>query len=80
MKVFTFASFFILSVASSNLLADQYGHSGGFSGAGGEIKIEIDNDDWYGLNVNPNVTVVINGEIEKGILGTSIELDRIHLK
>ncbi len=46
----------------------------------GEIKIEIDNDDWYGLNVDPNVTVVINGEIEKGFYGTSIEVERIHLK
>ena len=125
MKVFTFASLFILlSSASSNLLAYQYGQTGGFSGPGGQsmprtvqaarntsifadgmyvtltgviteslgnewytfrdntgkIKIEIDNDDWYGLNVTPNVTVVINGEIEKGIFGTSIEVERIYLK
>ena len=46
----------------------------------GEIKIEIDNDDWYGINVDQNVTVVINGEIEKEFYGTSIEVDRIHLK
>ena len=36
-----------------------------FSDGTGTINVEIDDDDWNGLNVGPNDLVVIRGEIDK---------------
>ena len=45
------------------------------------VVIEIDDDDWNGLNVTPNDTVIISGEIDKDFMqDTIIEVDNIQLK
>lgn len=44
-----------------------------FRDSSGDITIEIDHDKWRGLTVEPNDTVIINGEIDKD--WNSIEID-----
>lgn len=44
-----------------------------FTDSTGSINVEIDDDDWMGLNVGPNDVVEIKGEVDKG--WTSIEID-----
>ncbi len=51
-----------------------------FRDSTGEIIVEIDNDKWFGLKVDPNTTVIINGEIDKGFNGTSVDVKRIQAK
>ncbi|UKA03981.1 YgiW/YdeI family stress tolerance OB fold protein [Photobacterium damselae] len=50
-----------------------------FNDGSGDITIEIDNDDWYGLKVTPQDEVVIQGEIDKDFNGTSIDVNSIRL-
>ena len=51
-----------------------------FSDATGSVTIEIDNDDWRGVTVTPNDTVIIRGEVEKDFFKTEIDVDAIELK
>lgn len=57
-------------------------HLGGekylFKDATGEIEIEIDHDDWNGVQVGPTDTVVIYGEVDHHRhRATDIDVDRI---
>ena len=49
-----------------------------FSDGKETIAIEIDDDDWNGLNVGPDDVVEITGEVDKG--WTSIEIDDDQIK
>lgn len=49
-----------------------------FSDGKETIAIEIDDDDWNGLNVGPDDVVEITGEVDKG--WTSIEIDVEQIK
>lgn len=51
-----------------------------FKDASGSVTIEIDDDDWRGLNVTPQDTIVIKGEVEKDMFETEIDVDSIELK
>ena len=51
-----------------------------FKDASGSVTVEIDDDDWRGLNVTPQDTVVIKGEVEKDMFETEIDVDVIELK
>lgn len=52
-----------------------------FKDASGTVTIEIDNEDWHGLKVNPTDMVIINGEVDKEMLReTEIDVDTIALK
>ena len=51
-----------------------------FSDATGSVTVEIDNDDWRGMTVTPNDTVVLRGEVEKDFFKTEIDVDAIELK
>lgn len=44
-----------------------------FKDATGQLVIEIDDDHWHGVTVEPNDLVIINGEIDKE--SNSIEID-----
>ncbi len=60
-------------------------HLGGekymFQDATGQIEIEIDHDDWNGLQVGPSDTVIIYGEVDHHRhKGTDIDVDRIMKK
>lgn len=48
-----------------------------FSDGKDTIAIEIDDDDWNGLNVGPDDVVEITGEIDKGLMSVEIEVDQI---
>lgn len=57
-------------------------HLGGekylFKDATGEIEIEIDHDDWNGVQVGPTDTVIIYGEVDHHRhRATDIDVDRI---
>ena len=52
-----------------------------FKDASGTVTVEIDNEDWRGLNVTPQDTVILNGEIDKEMFkDTKIDVDSIALK
>ena len=52
-----------------------------FKDATGTVIVEIDDDDWRGLNVTPKDTVIISGEVDKEMLrDTEIDVDSIELK
>lgn len=51
-----------------------------FKDATGSVTIEIDNDDWRGVNVTPKDTIVIQGEIDKDFFKTEIDVDSVALK
>lgn len=60
-------------------------HLGGekylFKDATGEVEIEIDHDDWNGLQVGPEDTVIIYGEVDHHRhRATDIDVDRIMKK
>lgn len=48
-----------------------------FKDATGTIRIELEDDDWGGLKVNPQDKVEIQGEVDKGFGKLEIEVDRI---
>ena len=43
----------------------------------GSVNIEIDEDEWNGLEVGPEDTVEIRGEVDKGWTTLEIDIDRI---
>ena len=51
-----------------------------FQDATGNIKVEIDDDDWNGIDVNSEQKVKIFGEVEKGFFkSTYIDVDKVVL-
>lgn len=51
-----------------------------FKDGTGKITIEIDDDDWRGLTVDPTTKVQIKGEVDKGLFEeTTIDVDMIQL-
>lgn len=48
-----------------------------FSDSSGEITIEIDHDDWRGVNVGPEDTITIYGEIDKDWNSIEIDVDSV---
>lgn len=52
-----------------------------FSDGTASVVIEIDDDDWNGLNITPNDMVIISGEIDKDFMqDVIIDVDNIQLK
>lgn len=49
-----------------------------FSDGTGTIVVEIDDEDWRGLSVDPNDVVVIQGEVDREL--TRREIDVQHIK
>ena len=45
----------------------------------GTIEIEIDDDNWRGVEVGPNDTVIIEGEVDKDWNKVSIDVNSIKL-
>ena len=56
-----------------NLGSDKYS----FRDKTGDITIEIDDDEWNGLTVDPNDTVEIRGEIDKDFTSIEVDVDAI---
>lgn len=51
-----------------------------FSDASGSITVEIDDDDWRGLSIGPEDTVVIQGEVDREFSRREIEVKSIALR
>lgn len=51
-----------------------------FTDKTGSVTVEIDNDDWRGVTVTPNDTIVIEGEVDKDFFKTEIDVDIVTLK
>lgn len=49
-----------------------------FSDGSGTINVEIDDDDWNGMNIGPNDMVEIKGEVDKGWTSIEIDVDQIN--
>lgn len=50
-----------------------------FKDSTGTVIIEIDDEDWGGLEVTPEMEVIIEGEVEKDWSTVEVEVDRIRL-
>lgn len=50
-----------------------------FQDASGTITIEVEDDVWGGRNVSPDDTVILYGEVDRGLTRTEIEVDRIEI-
>ncbi|MFI3242106.1 MAG: NirD/YgiW/YdeI family stress tolerance protein [Alphaproteobacteria bacterium] len=51
-----------------------------FKDASGQTEVEIDEDNWNGVNATPETVVIIEAEIDKGMFATEIEVDSVKLK
>ncbi len=51
-----------------------------FKDATGSVTVDIDNEDWRGLTVTPQDTIVIEGEVDKDFFKTEIDVDTVSLK
>ena len=51
-----------------------------FKDATGSVTIEIDNDDWRGVNVGPSDTIEITGEVDKDFFDVKNDVDTVQLK
>lgn len=56
-------------------------HLGGedylFKDKTGSIKVEIDDEDWKGLEVTPNDQIEIRGEVDKGWNSIEVDVDSV---
>ena len=50
-----------------------------FKDDSGTLIIEIDDDDWHGLEVSPGDKVQLTGEVDKERTGNTIDVDSIRL-
>lgn len=52
-----------------------------FADKTGKIIVEIDNDDWNGVDVTPDTFIEIYGEVDKGFFKkTKIDVDSVRIK
>ena len=51
-----------------------------FKDASGTITIEIDDEDWRGVNVTPEDTIEISGEVDKDLFDIKVDVDTVKLK
>ena len=50
-----------------------------FRDSTGEIRVEIDEEDFHGRKVTPETNVRITGEIERGFAGRYIDVDTLEI-
>lgn len=50
-----------------------------FADASGSITVEIDDDEWRGVEVGPQDIVEIIGELDKGVFSDEIDVKQIRL-
>ncbi|PTB32671.1 YgiW/YdeI family stress tolerance OB fold protein [Photobacterium phosphoreum] len=60
---------------TSSLGGEQYTFTDGSS----TITVEIDHDKWFGLQATPNTKITIQGEIDKELNHTQIDVDHVRL-
>lgn len=50
-----------------------------FQDGAGSVIVEIDDDDWRGVNVTPNDTIKVYGEVDRGIFDTDVDVNYVEL-
>lgn len=60
-----------------NITQHNSGEKYTFRDASGEITVDIDNEKWNGTKVEPNETVEIRGEVDKGWTTTEIKVESV---
>lgn len=51
-----------------------------FKDATGSVTVDIDDEDWRGLDVTPQDVITIKGEVDKEMFSTEIDVDSVELK
>ena len=51
-----------------------------FKDASGTITIEIDDEDWRGVNVTPEDSIEISGEVDKDLFDIKVDVNTVKLK
>lgn len=51
-----------------------------FKDASGSMTVEIDDDDWNGINATPETVIEISGEVDKEMFDTKIDVNSVTLK
>lgn len=51
-----------------------------FKDSTGSINVEIDDEDWNGVKVNPGDTIQIQGQVDKEFMEVEIDVDAVTLK
>lgn len=51
-----------------------------FKDATGSITVDIDDEDWKGVKVNPGDTIQIQGQVDKEFMEVEIDVDAVTLK
>ncbi|MGR5241691.1 NirD/YgiW/YdeI family stress tolerance protein [Photobacterium damselae] len=64
---------------TGHILTSQGGELYTFTDGTGNITVEIDNENWYGIQVTPKTKITINGEIDKEFGYTRIDVDSVML-
>ncbi|MDR1080462.1 MAG: NirD/YgiW/YdeI family stress tolerance protein [Deltaproteobacteria bacterium] len=44
-----------------------------------DVVVEIDDDDWGGVNATPQTTLILHGEVDRDWTGITIDVDRVEL-
>ena len=67
-------------VLTGNISATIGGEMYQFVDQTGSITVEIDNDKWFGLSINPDTRITIYGEVDKDFAQTAtIDVKRVQL-
>ena len=51
-----------------------------FQDPSGTIVVEIDNEEWRGVKVNPSDVIVITGTTDKDFMEIGVDVDTVNLK
>ncbi|MGV2990054.1 YgiW/YdeI family stress tolerance OB fold protein [Vibrio sp. E150_011] len=65
-------------VTLTGKVTEQVGHELYlFNDETGQVVVEIENEDWHGMAVTPETTLVIQGEVDRGWTRVKIDVDRM---
>jgi uncharacterized protein (TIGR00156 family) len=61
-------------------ITEQIGHElYTFSDETGQIVVEIENEDWRGINVTAGTKLIVQGEVDQGWTTVKVDVDRIRV-
>ncbi|MEZ9232922.1 YgiW/YdeI family stress tolerance OB fold protein [Vibrio amylolyticus] len=61
-------------------ITEQIGHElYTFSDETGQIVVEIENEDWHGINVTADTKLIVQGEVDQGWTTVKVDVDRIRV-
>lgn len=66
-------------ILEGNIQKHQYKDKYLFVDGSGEITVEIDEDDWQGVDVKPSDKVRLYGEVDKDWFSTEVDVERVQI-